>query len=70
MDIVDVIYYIVLVLAIFYIIPLLVCIIMNEKYDYEVNLDSYPEVIVTFFSLIGMCIAMVYESVVRLFKHK
>lgn len=70
MDIVDVIYYIVLALAIFYIIPLLVCIIMNEKYDYEVNLDSYPEVIVTFFSLIGMCIAMVYESVVGLFKHK
>lgn len=70
MDIVDVIYYIVLALAIFYIIPLLVCIIMNEKYDYEVNLDSYPEVIVTFFSLIGMCIAMVYESVVGLFKRK
>lgn len=70
MDIVNVIYYIVIALAIFYIIPLLVCIIMNEKYDYEVNIDSYPEVIVTFFSLIGMCIAMVYEKVVGLFKHK
>lgn len=70
MNIVNVIYYIVIALAIFYIIPLLVCIIMNEKYDYEVNIDSYPEVIVTFFSLIGMCIAMVYEGVVGLFKHK
>jgi hypothetical protein len=43
---------------------------MNEKYDYEVNLDSYPEVIVCFFSLIGMGIAMVYEWLVGLFKRK
>jgi hypothetical protein len=70
MDMVDIIYYIVLALAIFYIIPLLVCTVMNEKYDYEVNLDSYPEVIVCFFSLIGMGIAMVYEWLVELFKCK
>ena len=70
MDIVDIIYYIVLTIAILYIIPLFVCIVMNEKYDYEVNLDSYPEVIVCFFSVIGMSIAMVYEWLVGLFKRK
>ena len=70
MDIVNVIYYFVLALAILYIIPLLVCIVMNEKYDYEVNLDSYPGVIVCFFSVIGMSIAMVYEWLVGLFKRK
>jgi hypothetical protein len=61
MDVVDIIYYIVLAVAILYIIPLFVCIVMNEKYDYEVNLDSYPEIIVCFFSVIRMGIAMVYE---------
>lgn len=70
MDIVNVIYYIVLALAILYIIPLLVCIVMNEKYDYEVNLDSYPDVIVCFFGVIGMSIAMVYEWLVGLIKRK
>lgn len=70
MDIVNVIYYIVLLIAILYIIPLLVCFVMNEKYDYEVNLDNYPEVIVCFFLLIGMSIAMVYEWLIGLFKHK
>lgn len=70
MDIVNVIYYFVLGLAILYIIPLLVCIVMNEKYDYEVNLDSYPDVIVCFFGVIGMSIAMVYEWLVGLFKRK
>ena len=70
MDIVDIIYYIVLTIAILYIIPLFVCIVMNEKYDYEVNLDSYPQVIVCFFSVIGMSIAMVYEWFVGLFKRK
>lgn len=70
MGIVDIIYYIVLTIAILYIIPLIVCIIMNEKYDYEVNLDSYPQVIVCFCSVIGMSIAMVYEWLVGLFKHR
>lgn len=70
MDIVNIIYYIVLAIAILYIIPLLVCFVMNEKYDYEVNLDNYPEVIVCFFLLIGMSIAMVYEWLVGLFKRK
>ena len=70
MDIVNVIYYFVLALAILYIIPLLVCCVMNKKYDYEVNLDSYPEVIVCFFLVIGMSIAMVYEWLVGLFKRK
>jgi hypothetical protein len=70
MDVVDIIYYIVLAIAILYIIPLLVCIVMNEKYDYEVNLDSYTQVIVCFFSVIGMNIAMVYEWLVGLFKRR
>lgn len=70
MDITNVIYYIVLAIAILYIIPLFVCIIMNNKYDYEVNLDNYPEVIVCFFSLIGMSIAMVFEWLTGLFKRK
>lgn len=70
MDVVDIIYYIVLAIAILYIIPLFVCVVMNEKYDYEVNLDSYPQVIVCFFSVIGMSIAMVYEWLVGLFKRR
>lgn len=70
MDIVNIIYYIALAIAILYIIPLLVCCVMNEKYDYEVNLDNYSEVIVCFCLLIGMSIAMVYEWLVGLFKHK
>lgn len=70
MDIVNIIYYIVLAIAILYIIPLLVCIVMNKKYDYEINLDSYPDVIVCFFGVIGLCIAMVYECLVGLFKRK
>lgn len=69
-DIVNVIYYIIIALAIFYIVPLLVCIIMNEKYNYEVDLDNYPQVIATFFIVIGLFIGSIFESIINLFKRK
>ena len=69
-DIVNVIYYIIVALAIFYIVPLLVCIIMNEKFNYEVDLDNYPQVIATFFIVIGLFFGSIFESIINLFKRK